>query len=201
MVYAIGLTGGIGCGKSTAAQLFAELGATVIDTDGIAHRLTAPGQRALEVIAKKFGPEFILPDGQFDRARMRKLIFSNQEAKIGLESILHPLIKQEVISALAKCSTPYALIMAPLLFESGNYQDLIQRTLVVDCEPEQQIARVVARSNLSTPEIHAIMAAQISRKDRLARADDVLSNTGDLGNLRHQVEVLHHVYLTLAKEY
>ena len=199
MTYAVGVTGGIGCGKSSAARLFAGLGAAIIDTDEIAHRLTGPGQPALTAIAQTFGIEFIQPDGNLDRSKMRQLVFSDPGARKRLESILHPLIKQQAAADLAKCDADYALLIVPLLLETGNYDDLVRRILVVDCEEAQQIARTMARSNLSLQEVHAIMACQISREQRLELADDVLLNALDLEKLKPQIAQLHQKYLRLAQ--
>ncbi len=198
MVYAVGLTGGIGCGKSSAAKIFAEHGAAVIDTDEIAHRLTAPGEPGLLAVKQAFGEAFLLPDGGLDRARMRRLVFSDRRAKARLEAILHPLIKERVKEALAACQAPYALVVVPLLLETGSYRELIRRVLVVDCEEAQQIERTVARSGLARDEVRAIMAHQISRGERLRQADDVLSNSGKTAELQRQVALLHDEYLRLA---
>jgi len=201
MVFAVGLTGGIGCGKSSVAKIFAALGAAVIDTDEIAHHLTARGMPALEAIAKRFGTEFVLPDGNLDRARMRQLIFSDPKAKKSLEDILHPLIKQQVIHELNKCDASYALIVIPLLLETGNYSNLVARILVVDCEEDQQVARTMARSNLASKEVRAIMASQISRQKRLEVADDVIKNVYDLDSLQRQIEALHFTYMQLSQKH
>ncbi len=198
MIYAVGLTGGIGCGKSSAAKIFAEHGAAVIDTDEIAHRLTAPGEPGLLAVKQAFGEAFLLPDGGLDRARMRRLVFSDRRAKARLEAILHPLIKERVKEALAACQAPYALVVVPLLLETGSYRELIRRVLVVDCEEAQQIERTVARSGLARDEVRAIMAHQISRGERLRQADDVLSNSGKTAELQRQVALLHDEYLRLA---
>lgn len=195
MVYAVGLTGGIGCGKSSAAKIFASLGAAVIDTDAIAHQLTAIGQPALESITSTFGYEYLQSDGNLDRARMRKLIFSDKAAKNKLENILHPLIKQQVANELGKCSAPYALIVVPLLMETQNYHNLIQRVLVVDCTEDQQITRTMARNHLSSEEVQAIMDTQVPRSKRLAIADDVITNTDNLESIRTQILRLHEIYL------
>ena len=198
MTFAVGVTGGIGCGKSSAARIFAELGAAVIDTDEIAHRLTAPGQPALDAIAQTFGNDYIQPDGNLDRSKMRQLIFSSPTAKKRLEDILHPLIKQQVASELKECDAEYALIIVPLLLETGNYYDLIQRILVVDCEEAQQISRTMARSNLSMQEVHAIMSTQVPREKRLELADDILVNDKDIEYLKPRISQLHQKYLQLA---
>ncbi|TCV83001.1 dephospho-CoA kinase [Sulfurirhabdus autotrophica] len=199
MVYTVGLTGGIGCGKSSAARLFASLGAAVIDTDEIAHQLTALGQPALASISAAFGNQYFHSDGNLDRARMRQLIFSDQTAKIKLENILHPLIKQQAMNALSECTAPYALIVVPLLLETGNYDELIQRKLLVDCTEEQQISRTMARSKLTVQEVQAIMATQIPRNERLALADDIITNTGEFSSMQTQVLQLHETYLQATK--
>lgn len=198
MTYAIGVTGGIGCGKSSVAHLFAALGAAIIDTDEIAHRLTDIGQSTLTTIADVFGSNFIQANGHLDRSKMRRLVFSDPAAKTKLESILHPLIKQQVSAELGNCNADYALLIVPLLLETRNYDDLIQRILVVDCNEEQQIARTMARSNLSLQEVQAIMHSQISRNKRLELADDILVNNLTLENLKPQIMQLHQKYLQLA---
>jgi len=198
MPLVIGLTGGIGCGKSTAARQFAELGAAVIDTDEIAHRLTAPGTPELTEIFRQFGAAYRLPDGNLDRARLRERVFSDRGAKANLEAILHPRIKQEVVAALGQVKAPYAIVVVPLLLETGGYRDLIQRVLVVDCTEEQQLARTMARSKLLAAAVAAIMANQLSREERLRQADDVLPNRSDAAALRRQVEALHAQYLGMA---
>ena len=198
MAYAVGLTGGIGCGKSSAAHFFAELGAGVIDTDVIAHQLTQAGSPALETIQHAFGPAYLLPDGNLNRPKLRQLVFSDDAAKVRLEAILHPLIKQRVLDEMKSIAAPYLLIVVPLLLETGNYGDVVCRVLVVDCDEQQQRQRTMARSSLSAPEVSAIMSKQIGRQARLREANDVIHNTGDLENLRRQVENLHRQYLQWA---
>ena len=200
MPYCIGLTGGIGSGKSSAAKIFQEFGATVIDTDEIAHELTRPGGAALAAIREQFGADYIAADGGFDRAGMRRLIFNDAAAKKKLEAILHPLIREAARTRVAAAQAPYVLLAVPLLLENGAYGDLINRVLVVDCDEEQQIARTMQRSKLTVDEVRAIMAAQLPRQERLARADDVLRNDGDMAGLRRQVESLHARYLALARQ-
>ena len=194
----VGLTGGIGCGKSAVAEIFVRLGATVIDTDQIARQFTALDQPALKAIREQFGADYFLPDGNLDRARMRHLIFSDTAAKNQLEALLHPLIKDEVRRRLITVQTPYAIVAVPLLLETGAYRDLVQRVLVVDCGEEQQVERVMARSGLSEEEVHAIMANQISRTERLRLADDIIDNHDERSALQQQVETLHRRYLQLA---
>jgi len=198
MVYCVGLTGGIGCGKSTVAQMFEALGATIIDTDAISHTLTQPNAPSLKQIARQFGPAFISSEGELDRAKLRALIFSNPVQKTKLESILHPLIETQVRNELRHCQGSYALIVVPLLFETSHYLPLIQRKLVVDCDERSQITRTAARSHLPEAEIRTIMAQQLSRQDRLKLADDILRNEANLDSLRDAVEVLHQQYMTFA---
>ena len=195
----VGLTGGIGSGKSEAARLFSDLGAPVADTDAIAHALTAPGQPALQEIAKSFGKDALYPDGSLNRAYLRQRIFSDADAKRMLEGILHPLIREEVANILARnASAPYQIIMVPLLFETGAYAGLIDRSLLIDCEESLQIARAMARSQLAEAEVRAIMAAQCSRTQRLEMADDIIVNNGTLADLEKQVREKHEKYIRLA---
>jgi len=197
-VLIVGLTGGIGCGKSAAAEIFARLGATVIDTDQIARQLTALGQPALTAIWEQFGADYFLSDGNLDRARLRHLVFSDTAAKNQLEALLHPLIKDEVRRRLVTVQAPYAIVAVPLLLETGAYRELVQRILVVDCSAEQQVARVISRSHLSEEEVRAIMTSQISRAERLQLADDIIDNHGDRSALQQQVKQLHCRYLQLS---
>jgi dephospho-CoA kinase len=197
-VLAIGLTGGIGCGKSTVAELFAEQGVSIIDTDQIAHQLTMAGEPALSSIANEFGIGFLLPDGGLDRSRLRHLIFSSPEAKAKLEAILHPLIRNEVKRRLELAQSPYVIVAVPLLLETGAYRNIVQRILVVDCSEAQQVKRVVARNGMSETEVHAIMAHQIDRQERLQLADDIIDNHGTPSALKPQVERLHQRYIKLA---
>ena len=199
-VFCVGLTGGIGCGKSTVAQGFAELGVDIIDTDVLSHALTQPGEIGFNAIIDHFGPRYLLPDETLDRAGLRNLIFSDANAKQTLESLLHPLILTQVQAKLLQCSAAYALIVVPLLFETENYRALIQRNLVVDCSEAQQIERTMARSGLSEATVRAIMSSQVTRATRLARADDIVSNINDLDSLTAQISMLHTKYLSLARE-
>ena len=200
MSYSIGLTGGIGSGKSTVAALFRERGVTVIDSDIISHQLTQPAGTAIAVIRAAFGDDYIDASGALDRLRMRQLVFSDHAAKQRLEGILHPLIRAQMLAQAeaAADATPYLLLVIPLLFETENYRKLLQRSLVVDCAEATQVARAMRRSGLGEQEVHAIMAQQISRAERLRRADDIIQNDGDMETLRQQVERLHQRYLVLA---
>ena len=198
MTFAVGLTGGIGSGKTVVAELFASRGAGVVDTDEIAHLLTAPAQPAVAQIARKFGARFVAADGSLDRAQMRNLIFADSSARKDLEMILHPLIRQESARQILESTAPYVIVVIPLLFESGARRHEMDRILVVDCQPETQISRVMERSGLSRDQILSIVAAQVSRQERLRGADDVINNDDDLDTLERQVVTLHLRYLGLA---
>lgn len=194
----IGLTGGIGSGKSSVAAIFAKLGAEIIDTDEISHQLTQPGSPALASIRDQFGDDVFLPDGQLNRVKMRGLVFSDTGAKRNLEDILHPLIRQEVVNRLALSHAVYVMIVVPLLLETPSYRELVDKILVVDCNEASQLARTMARSSLGEAEVRTIMANQLQRRERLAHADDVLDNNSGEENLHQQVERLHEKYLALA---
>lgn len=198
MTFLVGLTGGIGSGKSAVSSLFESLGAAVVDTDVIAHELTAPGGAAIESIRNAFGDEVIDARGALDRAAMRRKVFADASAKARLEAILHPMIRAEADRRSAAARAPYVVLVVPLLVESGGYRSRVRRVAVVDCPEEVQVARVMTRSGLSAEEARAIMAAQVSREQRLAVADDVIDNGGDLAALRPQVEALHRRYLEMA---
>lgn len=193
---AIGLTGGIGCGKSTVAELFVARGVSLIDTDHIAHALTAPNGHAMPAIRAAFGDGYALANGALDRAAMRKLVFNNPDAKLRLESILHPMIGEECKRQALEASGAYLLFAIPLLFESGHWQQKVNRVLVIDCPLEIQIARVMQRSQISADEVKAIIAHQISREQRLKLADDIIDNSGQPAALASQVEQLHQRYMT-----
>lgn len=195
MSLCVGLTGGIGCGKSTAARLFDECGAGVIDTDLIAHQLTGVEGEAIPAIRTTFGDEFISDDGSLNRPCMRTLIFSDKAAKLKLEQLLHPMILEQAKLQLRLWqSKPYMIIVVPLLPESPAFQQLVQRVLVVDCSEDNQIKRVIMRSGISTMEVRSIIAQQTPRAKRLGIADDVISNDGDFEDLTRQVKVLHEYY-------
>ncbi len=198
MPFTVGLTGGIGSGKSTVSDLFAALGAEIIDTDEIARALTVSGQPAVSIIEREFGPEVVQDNGALDRDRMRELAFSDSTARERLQNILHPLIRAEVQRRLALTDAPYAIVVVPLLVESRGYK-FADRILVVDCSEERQVERVARRSGLAPAQVEAIMATQASRCERLAAADDVIRNEGDIAELRAKVEQLHEKYLTLAR--
>lgn len=194
----VGLTGGIGSGKSTVAEMFRECGAAVIDSDVISHRLTQPEGAAIPAIRNAFGSEHIDGNGALDRARMRQLVFADASAKRRLETILHPLIRDEMLAQARVATTPYLLLVVPLLLEAPGYAELVQRILVVDCPEQTQLERTMQRSGLNVNEVRAIMGQQLGRDERLRRADDVIRNEGDFEDLRLQVEHLHRQYLSMA---
>lgn len=200
-MFKLGLTGGIGSGKTHVANLLASWGATVIDTDLIAHQLTGPGGAAIEAIRSAFGAGLIDASGALDRAGMRELVFADPRRRIELEGILHPRIAEEVKKQAHQATGTYAVFVVPLLLESGRWRDRIDRLCVVDCEEDVQIARVQARSAIPIETIHRIMAAQVSRTERLAAADDIITNvaTTSLADLEKQVLVLHKAWCNLAK--
>lgn len=199
MPFCIGLTGGIGSGKSSAARLFAALGAGVVDVDDISHAVTRPDGAAIADIRREFGAEAIAADGSLNRSRMRELVFADASAKSRLEGILHPLIGRLAREAVARALEPYVLLVVPLLLERETYRDVIQRVAVVDCTEQTQIARTMKRSGITEAAVRAIMAAQLTRAERLDKADDVINNDGDETQLKQQVAALHTRYLTLAR--
>ncbi|MFM0242760.1 dephospho-CoA kinase [Paraburkholderia phytofirmans] len=198
-MFAVGLTGGIGSGKSTVADLFAAHGVPLVDTDLIAHRITAPHGIAMPPIAAEFGEAFVAPDGSLDRARMRALVFSDDSARKRLEGITHPLIRAETEREQREAQGPYVIVVVPLLVESGTWKTRVNRVLTVDCSVETQISRVMSRNNFSREQVLAIIARQATREARLAAADDVIDNdNAPLDALTAQVDALHRVYLSLA---
>jgi dephospho-CoA kinase len=198
--YTVGLTGGIGSGKSAVAALFAKLGIAVIDTDEIARELTRAGGAAIEPIRAAFGSGLIGADGALDRTRMRKLVFADPAQKRKLEAVLHPLIRKESARRVESSGGPYAILVVPLLAEGGVDRSRYQRVLVVDCSEAQQIERVMRRSGLSENDVRDILASQARREERLAIADDVIDNGGDPEALEHQVSSLNEKYITLARD-
>jgi dephospho-CoA kinase len=196
--FSVGLTGGIGSGKTTVADMFAARGAAIIDTDLIAHRLTAPHGAAIEQIRTSFGPEFLTPEGAMDRAKMRNHVFQDSAAKSRLEAILHPLIRNETEQAAKKADGLYLIFVVPLLVESGTWRQRVSRVLVVDCSEETQVRRVMHRSGLTEPQVRSIMAAQATRPQRHSAADDIIDNDGDALALAPQVDKLHALYAKLA---
>lgn len=198
MPFVVGLTGGIGAGKTTVAERFAALGAEIVDTDLLARELTRAGNRLLGEIAALFGPDTLTPEGELDRAQLRKRVFASAEERRKLENLLHPEIRNLVALRLRRATGPYVVLVVPLLVETGAYADVIDRILVVDASEEVQLARVMRRSGLSRAEAEAILRAQASRHERLGRADDVLSNDGPVAALDPAIRSLHRQYLALA---
>jgi dephospho-CoA kinase len=199
MTFVVGLTGGIGSGKSAAAEEFARLGAAVVDTDAIAHQLTAAGGAAIEEVRRALGDEFIDEAGAMDRAKVRARVFSDPAARARLEAVLHPRIRAESERRIAAAAAPYVVHVVPLLLEAGDYRRRVARVLVVDCAPELQAARVRRRSGLADEEIRRIVAAQMPRAARLSAADDVIDNSSSIDALHKQVAALHARYLELAR--
>lgn len=195
MTSIVGLTGGIGSGKSAVGRLFEERGIVVVDTDAIAHELTTPGGAAIPAIRAEFGDGVITAEGALDRAAMRGIVFADPAARKRLEAILHPMIRTESDRRVAAADSPYVILMVPLLVESGNYRERCQRIAVVDCTVDTQIARVMARNGLSRAEVERIIAAQASREQRRAAADDIIDNDGDINALGPQIDQLHREYL------
>lgn len=196
--YVVGLTGGIGSGKTTVTDLFATHGVAIVDTDLISHRLTGPGGAAMPDIAAAFGNAVALSDGALDRAAMRRIVFADGQARQRLEGILHPMILAQAAAEVAAADSPYAVVAVPLLVEGGRWRERCDRVLVVDCEETTQIRRVMARSRLDEAEVRRILAAQADRATRLKAADDVVDNDGDLAQLAVAVAALHQRYLTFA---
>jgi dephospho-CoA kinase len=198
MPYTVGLTGGIGSGKTTIARLFEGLDVDIIDTDAIAHSLTGPKGSAMPAVQSQFGVDFLSPDGSLKRTAMRQRVFSDPDAKRNLEAILHPMIRSEVGALLSRSAGPYVVLAIPLLIETGTYRDRVERVLVVDCEEGQQVRRAQERSKLSESDVRNVMAAQVDRIERLRHADDIILNNGELAQLLPAVAVLDHRFRALA---
>ncbi len=195
----IGLTGGIGSGKSTVSAIFESLGVPVIDADQLAHQLVEPGQAALDEIRSIFGELCITPEGHLDRAYIRTRVFSNIQEKHKLESILHPRIRSRIMAWIATLDSPYCIVVIPLLLETGQ-TDLVDRILVVDSTENEQLKRVAARDRLTHNVILAIMDTQADRETRLAAADDIIENSSDIASLESQVKALHSYYLEISND-
>ncbi len=193
----IGLTGGIGSGKSTVATLFEKKGITVIDADQLARDLTLPGKPALKKIVENFGTDMLLANHTLDRSKLRKLIFKDDHKRIWLEQLLHPLIREELGQQINNAHSPYCIVMIPLLIETAP-NPLINRILVVDAKKEVQLERAATRDKQTGSEIYAILSKQATRAQRLKAADDVISNMGSLEDLQGQVDALHKYYMSLV---
>lgn len=198
MHFVVGLTGGIGSGKTVVSDYFAELGVPVIDTDVIARKIVEPGQPALQQLVRCFGGGILREDGTLDRDALRNLAFSNDANREKLDAITHPAIRQEAIRQISATKYPYCLVVVPLLKPGTEFTQLTQRILVVTAERETRICRVMERSNLSRRQVEQIMQSQLDDADRLAFADDIIDNNGTIGEARHQAEQLHQKYLLLS---
>jgi dephospho-CoA kinase len=196
----IGLTGGIGSGKTSATRFFAAEGIAIIDADTIAHELTGAQGDAIPSIKKYFGVDFITKDGELNRKKMQSRIFSDINSRKKLEGILHPLIQTEVMHRIETASSPYIIVVVPLLLETGDYYEIVTRILVVDCKEEYQISRTISRDGLNKEEVRAIIATQKSRQARLNQADDVIVNDTDISGLQEKVKLQHNIYLSLLQK-
>jgi len=194
----IGLTGGIGSGKSTVAKLFADLGVPIIDADVISRELTQPDQQAFTSIVKHFGNEIVLTDGTLDRAKLRTIIFDHSKERQWLENLLHPLIRNEMADQIKKQTKPYCIAVIPLLLEVEFYA-FINRILVIDAPEHIQIERVMSRDNAAKEHVEAILKSQATRHDRIVRAHDIILNDGVMTDLAAQVEKLHEKYLQMSQ--
>ncbi len=196
--YVVGLTGGIGSGKSAATQRFAALGVEIVDADVASRVVVAPGRPALQRIVERFGPELVDDEGQLRRSKLRSIVFADAEQRSWLESLLHPLIYAEIVGGLRGAASPYAILSSPLLLETGQDR-MTQRIVVVDVPVALQMQRTLQRDHSDAQEIQRIIDSQMSREERLARADDVIDNSGTLDELSDQVGALHARYLELAR--
>ncbi len=195
--YVVGLTGGIGSGKSAAADIFRNFGIDVVDADALSREVVEPGQAALDSIAEHFGKAILSTDGSLDRASLRALVFSNPAERSWLEALLHPLIADLIRLRLEASESPYAVLESPLLFETEQYR-LVNRVLVIDTSEETQLARAMRRDGSDEGTIRSIIAAQIPRSERSAQADDVVGNEGSLEQLQNEIGILHKQYLEIA---
>jgi|APCry1669193181_1035450.scaffolds.fasta_scaffold13384_5 dephospho-CoA kinase len=195
-MYVVGMTGGIGSGKSEAARLFAELGVPIVDVDAISHELTSSGQITLKKITQTFGQDILNVDGSLNRKALRKKVFADSEARKNLEAILHPVIYDNVIKMLQNnAKSPYQILAIPLLFESDRYLKIINLSLVIDSPPEIQIARASKRDGLSEADIQKIIDVQMPRAQRNSLADDIISNEGTIDELREKIKQIHDKYI------
>ncbi|MAX55327.1 MAG: dephospho-CoA kinase [Alcanivoracaceae bacterium] len=199
-MFVVGLTGGIGSGKTAATDYLAQLGITIVDADLASRVVVEPGQPALRAIAERFGNHVIAKDGALDRRALREIVFADPDALKALEGITHPAIGQELRNQIAASKSPYTVLVSPLLFETSQ-KDLVQRTLVIDAPAELQVKRTMARDQVPEEQVAAIMKAQLERTQRLDQADDVVENHGSLQRLHDQLDVLHKLYLDLASHH
>jgi dephospho-CoA kinase len=198
-VFVVGLTGGIGSGKSTVDSCFRSLGVNIVDADLLSREVVNPGSPALTEITNHFGDDLLMDDGSLDRAQLRTIVFSDTESKDWLENLLHPLIAQLIKERIAASKPPYCILSSPLLLETTQHK-LVNRVLVVDVSKQTQLERTLQRDNSSEATIRSIISSQMSRKERLQKADDVLDNEGNIDSLKSRIEALHSRYLELSKK-
>ena len=196
-MFCVGLTGGIASGKTTVAELFAELGAGLVDTDEVAREVVAVGEPGLEAVVAAFGSAILLPTGDLDRGSLREIVFRDAEARRKLEAILHPLIRSRTLAQLNALQAPYVVVVIPLLFET-DFSEIVDRILVVDCPRDLQLERLIQRDRVSAADAEAMVAAQLDRDTRRARADDILDSSQSLATTRERVRILHAGYLRRA---
>ncbi len=196
-VYIVGVTGGIGSGKTAATRVFESLGIDVVDADLVSREVVEPGSPALHEIAARFGPEILTQPGTLDRSRLREIVFADPDQKKWLEELLHPLIRERIITRLHQSTSPYAILSSPLLLET-NQNRLVNRVLLIDVPVELQISRTTTRDSVSRQQVKSIIATQATRSYKTTKADDIIVNDGSLNDLRRQVEQLHSHYLELA---
>lgn len=195
--FVVGLTGGIGSGKTTVANLFAAEGITLVDADIVAREVVAKDSKGLKAIVEHFGTEMLTPEGELDRAKLRERIFNQSAEREWLNQLLHPMIRQEMLEQVKNATSPYVIMVVPLLFENG-LDRLVNRTLVVDISPELQISRTVIRDQVDATQVNNIINSQCSRSEKLARADDIIDNQGEISTLKREVLALHQRYLQLS---
>lgn len=199
-MFVVGLTGGIGSGKTTVANLFADLGVDLVDADELSRVAVEPGSDALAAIAEKFGKEILTPQGSLARSELRKIVFADAEKRQWLEELLHPIIGELIVKRIAQCRSPYCLLVSPLLLETSQSR-LVDRILVIDLSESSQLERTMQRDGSDRETIEAIIASQMKREQRLLAADDVLDNESDRGSLPQRVASLHQKYLELSSDY
>jgi len=196
-MFVVGLTGGIGSGKSAATDYFATLGIEIVDADIASRTVVTLGKPALKHIEEHFGANILLEDGNLDRAKLRQIIFSNAQEKTWLETLLHPLIREEILESINNAKSPYVILVSPLLLET-NQHTLCDRILVIDAREDLQLSRTSKRDNNDIEQVRRIMASQASREERLKHADDTIENNADPGHLHQQIDAIHQHYLKLA---
>ncbi|MCL1141016.1 dephospho-CoA kinase [Shewanella pneumatophori] len=195
--YIIGLTGGIGSGKTTVANIFADLGITLVDADIVAREVVQPNSNGLNSIVAHFGSQILLTDGNLNRSKLRELIFEDDSERLWLNKLLHPLIRETMLQQCKEAQSDYVIMVVPLLFENG-LDSLVDRTLLVDISPELQQQRTVDRDAVTVQQVKNIIGSQASRAEKLSKADDVIDNQGEISALKCKVQALHNLYLNLA---